>query len=834
MTVRDRWHEVDDVFRRVLDLPASERGAFVDRSCRDDRELRLTIEELLEATAKTDSFLDTPVEDLCEIPWQEVFPGPALAGNVHAVPGAGAAPDRSGEPVGPYRLVRRIGRGGMASVYLAERVDGQFEQQVAVKLLRRGTDTDDIVRRFLTERQILSSLAHPNIARLLDGGATDDGLPYLVMEYVEGTPIVAYCDERRLPIRERLRLFCDVARAVQHAHRSLVVHRDLKPSNILVDADDRVKLLDFGIARLLTSSAEAEATRTGLRALTPAYASPEQVRGELITTASDVYQLGLLLCQLMAGRLPYEVRALSPARAEREITESTPARPSSCLTREAAAARSATREELARRLRGDLDTIVLHALRKEPEARYTSAEAFIRDIERHLAGLPIAARPASLLYRARKLLGRQPWIVPAAATALLAVGAYVFTMERHASQLEDERNLARAEASRSGQMADFLSDLFLAANPTDEASIRNAGDLVDFGVARADSALADNPEIHLKVLTTLGRSAYWLGQLETARALLERSVELEEEVRVDLDPMTGWWANQYLGAARYALGDYEAAEATYRRTLELYRPLLGARSEPIGRTLSVLGWLYHETGELERAERSYREALAIQREASGPESPTYATALENLGLLLADQGNPEAGEALVRQAIAIRRETLGPRHPNIAFGLRSLGRVLYRQGEVETAEQLLREALPMRRDVLGPTHHKFAEDVAALGSLLVGRGELAEGRQLLAQALEIRRESLGDEHPVTAVTKHHLATVFHRMGERGRAEGLYREAAAALSRGFGAGHGWTIAVSEDLDRLRDGREPAEREWLSGTRLPLPAASRVEPAFASNP
>lgn len=813
----DRWHDIDSLFLAALDLPEHRRAGFLDRACDGAPALREGVEVLLRAHGEAGTFLEQPVEAVCDPPWADVLNG---VGDPARFDVAGVPVDRTGQRLGPYRLTARIGRGGMATVYLAERADGQWEQRVALKVVRRGLDTEDVLRRFTAERQILSSLGHPNIARLLDGGTTDDGLPYLVMEHVEGAPITTYLDERRAGVDERLRLFLDVCRAVQYAHRNLVVHRDLKPANILVTGEGRVKLLDFGIAKILDPSVGGSATRTGFQPLTPEYASPEQVRGERVTTASDVYALGLLLCELLSGRRPYEVRVLSPARLENAILESRPARPSSLVTPEAAHVRRTRQDRLVRVLRGDLDLIVLAAVRKEPERRYASADALAADVERFRAMRPISARPDTIRYRARTLLRRRPWLAPATAAAALAAGAYLFTIDRHARALEVERNVATAQAERAEAVKDFLADVFLAANPL-EGEIRSAGDLVTFGIEWADSALVDEPDIHFEVLTTLGRSAYWIGRITTARALLERTAQLEERVRTDLDPMGLWWGRQYLGAARYAMADYEAAESTYVQTIERYGPILGARSEPVGRTLNVLGWLYHETGDLERAERTYREALAIHGESSGRRSSEYATALENLGLVFADQGHPGAGEPLVRQALAIRRDVLGPSHPNTAFGLRSLGRVLHRLGDVEAAEALLRDAVARRRGLLGPTHHKFAEDLAALSALVAGRGNLAEARSLVEQALAIRRESLGEDHPVTAVTMHQLATILHQLGEGDQAESLYQDAVTALSRRFGPTHGWTAAASEDLERLRQGRMPAEREWLSGTRLPLP-------------
>jgi len=815
---RDRWREVDVVFQEALERPADDRPSFLLRRCGDDTTLRRAVEALLEANEEAEGFLERPVEDVCRLPWTEVF-------EATADPSEGTQAreprDRTGEQIGPWRLARTIGRGGMATVYLAERADGLFDQQVAIKIIRRGLDTEDVIRRFLAERQILAGLRHSNIARLIGGGTTPDGLPYLVMEYVEGKHLTTYCDERAASLEERIRLFIEVCRGVHHAHQNLLVHRDLKPANILITPEGQVKLLDFGIAKILDTADGRSGTLTGFQPLTPEYASPEQVRGEAVTTASDVYQLGLVLCELLSGRRPYEVRALSPARIERAITEASPTRPSGLVDEDAARRRGTGPVELHRRLRGDLDVITLKALRKEPGARYESVAALIRDLERHLEGLPIEARPASILYRARKLLRRRPWVAPAAAAVLLAVGTYIFTLERHASSLERERNLAREEAARSEQMVGFLIEMFEVMNPLHEAGNRGPAELVEFAIARTDSMLADRPDVHLRLLTSLGKSAYWFGHPETSQALLKRTAMLQDEVDGDVDPMTRWVGDLYLASSLYALGEYEAAESAYLEAIELCRSVFGYRSEPVGRTLSSLAWLYHEIGDLDRAERTYREALEIRREASGPDSPMYATSLESLGLLFNDLGQPQAAEPLVRAAIAIRLESYGPWHPNTAYGLRSLGRVLHRRGETRKAEALVRTALDMRRSILGPSHHKFAEDVATLGTILADRGELTEARRMIERALAIRRESLGEEHAVTAVTKHHLATLFHRAGDRAIAEAWYREAVATLSPRFGPDHGWTVAAREDLERLLAGRGPETREWLSGTRLPLP-------------
>jgi serine/threonine-protein kinase len=368
---------VERILDLALELAPEERAALLDGACAGDPELRAEVEAIL-AGADAPVFFESPAI---------AFADPLLESEPEALDGA---------VVGPYRLIRELGHGGMGIVYLAERADGQFEQRVALKLIRRGMDSDEILRRFIAERQVLARLSHAHIARLLDGGVTAEGQPWFAMEYVAGLPLDRSCEERGLDITERLALFGKVCEAVQYAHRNLVVHRDLKPSNILVTAAGDIKLLDFGIAKALsTDPADETVTRAEQRLMTPEYAAPEQLRGELVTTATDVYALGAILYLLLTGRSAHQLAGRTPTERERVICEVEPELPS-------LAVRGTPRDRLRRRLAGDLDTIVLKALRKEPSRRYASVDAMIEDLDRHRTGLPVRARPDSVTYRARK------------------------------------------------------------------------------------------------------------------------------------------------------------------------------------------------------------------------------------------------------------------------------------------------------------------------------------------------------------------------------------------------------------------------------------------------
>ncbi|MEM9667262.1 MAG: serine/threonine-protein kinase, partial [Bacteroidota bacterium] len=477
-----RWQAVSRLLDAVLDLAPADRATYLDQACAHDPSLRAEIEALLHLED------DDRLEDNAA-----VFAAPLLSG-LAATDSLGA-PRSEVDPgsaprivaqIGPYRLVRQLGRGGMGAVYLAERADGVFEKQVALKVIRQGLDTQDVLNRFAYERQILATLDHPHIARLYDGGLTPDGRPYFVMEYVDGLPLLTYCDQHRLRTEQRLALFRTVCRAVQYAHQNLVVHRDLKPSNILVTTDGQVKLLDFGIAKLLAEEAEEmePLTMTGQRLMTPAYAAPEQVQGGPITTATDVYQLGVLLYELLTGQRPYEIKKRVRQEIERAVLHATPERPSTLVRKlgtdstETAStittARATSIDGLERKLRGDLDTIVLMALKKDPGRRYASAEQLAEDLRRHGQGLPVVAHRDSAGYRVRKWVQRNR----AAAAVTVIIGllllstatlgtVFAVTTARQAAAIEREATRAEQAAAQAEGVNTFLQDILGSANPAE-------------------------------------------------------------------------------------------------------------------------------------------------------------------------------------------------------------------------------------------------------------------------------------------------------------------------------------------------------------------------------
>jgi serine/threonine-protein kinase len=772
---RDRWREIDELFQRVLGLPPHERRPFVAASCATDPELRAAIESLLGAAEASGGFLEASIEEYCDLPWREIFPAPAAAGTESDWEDPETRFDRSGERVGPYRLERRIGRGGMASVYLAQRVDGGWRQEVAVKLLNPGLDTEDVVRRFITERQILSSLSHPNIARLLGGGATDDGLPYLVMEYVDGMSLVRSCDERRLTVDERLRLFCEAGRAVQYAHRSLVIHRDLKPSNILVDVDGRVKLLDFGIAKLLAGPDDLAVTRTGLRHLTLAYASPEQVLGGPITTASDVYQLGLLLCELLAGRRAYEPWALAPARAQGTIAEAEPTRPSAQVTREAAELRRLDTAGLARRLRGDLDTIALAALRKEPEERYASVEAMVDDVERHLRGEPIMARAQTLGYRARKFVGRHRLGVAAAAAFVLLLMGSALTSALQASRFARERDRALAEEARAEQVTQFLTDIFRATDPNElgGASV-TALELLDAGAERAMRELEGESRTQAEVLSAIGSMYFQRGLYGRAAPLLERAVELRGEGG---GPAVRWVLDLRRLAATVASSDMARAVRLLEEAVALAERELGPDDPGLAAALTDLaGMLGRSPGDdgRPRSDSMLERALAILRAQEGDVRAELASALH-----LSALGRGLSHLPRLEEALEIRRSLYGEEHTAVAATLNDMALAL-EPFDPQAADTLLERAAAINAAIHGPDHAQTLTILNNLAGRYRDRGDYAKAEPLYRELLRRRRAAYPALSGAHAYSMHGLGWTLTELGRPEEAEPLLREALRLL------------------------------------------------------
>lgn len=666
-------------------------------------------------------------------------------------------PPLAGLTIGAYTLVSAIGHGGMGTVWLATRSDGRFQGRAAVKLLNTALVGRIAEQRFKREGTILARLTHPYIARLIDAGVTTAGRPYLVLEHIAGRHIDRYCNEQRLGIEQRIRLLLDVLSAVAHAHANLIVHRDLKPSNVLVTEDGEVKLLDFGIAKMLEAnedpSAPSALTVDGGHLLTPKHAAPEQVTGGRITTATDVYALGVLLYELLSGAHPTTVDARTPAEFVRAITDTEP-KPLSVALRDSAGSdvvrrladeRATTPERLRRMLRGDLETILGKALKKDPAERYASAAEFADDLRRFLSHEPIAARPDASLYRVAKFVRRHRHVVAAAAIVVVVVSALVAF---YTVQLKAERDRARLQADKAAKVSELLTGLFTGADPyrtpgDKDPTVRN---LLDTGAERVARELADQPELQAEMFTVIGRTYERMGLRASALPLLEQALAIG---RRTLGPEHVHLAQSLndLGVLYRDEGNLTAAQPLLEESLAMRRRLLGPEDKDVAVTLVELGRALDDRGRLDEAEQDFREALRIRRKLSGDEHRETATSKNELGLLLWRRGDLANAELLLRENVATTTRTLGVGHPNTASANGNLALLLLSKGDGAAAERLLRGSLAIDRRELGPAHRQTVGAVNNLAAAIEVQGRLDEAQSLLEEALRAARATLAENDP---------------------------------------------------------------------------------------
>ena len=750
------FHSVRDLLEQAWEQPAAQRLNWLQTAC-EDPALRAEVESLLKADAEAEEFL-----------------GAEAMARVSTLLEAGAERlDPSQRRIGRYRILEPIARGGMGAVYLGERADGAFEQRVAIKLARRFSDTPERRRRFLDEQQILARLEHPGIARLIDGGIwegdewSDGGRPYLVMEYADGRPITDYCREEGLDLDARLELFRSVCDAVHYAHRNLVIHRDLKPSNILVSTDGQVKLLDFGIATVLEDDADTATTRTPV--MTPEYAAPEQVLGEPLTTSADVYALGLLLFELVGGDRLHRFGEATAVEIERTVCALEPTPPS----------RTARSRGLAwaRRVEGDLDSIVLKALQREPERRYPSARALAEDVGRFLDQRPVEAQPDRWSYRLGKFLARYRWQAVAAGLGLILLVAAAVVASASALRAQRALEEARVEAAKTAQVVDFLRELFAAADPRQTGGEeRSIDDVLETGTARI-AELDDQPEVQALLLSELGRIHTTLGGYDLAVSELERAASLQRDLPGD--PALAVTLH-HLAIAEDERGNLEAAEAAAREALAVRRATLAPGHPDIGESLDRLGAVIAGQGNYEEAEPLMREAVALLQRSAGENDARTLTALHNLAWLQGRLEQYAEAEGTYREVVRLAEARYGPNDPELLVSRDSLAVALRRQGKLDEAEVIFRDVLERRRATLGEDHQAVGYTLHNLARLRVEQGELDEAVRLFEAALANWFVSLGPEHPNLGVASANFGRVLERLGRSAEAREQYHEAIRLL------------------------------------------------------
>lgn len=801
-----KWDRIQQIFEEASQLPPGKREGWLKRACHDDHSLYIQVESLLNAAGQESGLLEKQIAS-------------------YATAVATAPPER----IGPYRVISEVGHGGMGAVYLAERADQQYQRQVAIKIIRSfAAPQAELLRRFRVERQILASLQHPNVAQMLDGDVTDDGIPYLVMEYVKGTRIDEYCSRQALSVRHRIELFRGVCSAVEHAHRNLVIHRDIKPSNILVTDDGTPKLLDFGIAKLLRPGDtrlaidQTALTAPADRPRTPEYASPEQINGGAITTSTDVYALGIVLYELLAGRHPFadfrsEVRAL-----ERATCETEPRRP------------SAMGSEWTSQLKGDLDAIVLKAIRKEPEHRYASVEQLSEDLGRYLDGFPVVARRGTRRYRTGKFIRRHRLGVAGASAFVFVLMILGTAMSILAFRLARERTRSNSEATKARQAQQtaeavnrFLQEDVLAqasashqagtgpnAKADPNLTVRTALHRAAYSM---DGKFAEEPLVEAGIRKTIGQAYINLGLLPQAIREWKRAVDLLQhfsgmETAETLDAM------RTLGDLYMRTGRYDEAQQLYTKVLETDRRVLGPQHPVTIGAMYSLGVLYTREGNYQQAESLLTEALRLALRVSGEMDSDSVGLMRDLASVYSDEGKYEQAELLFQKALKLEHRMFGPDYNDIIITKLYLARLYLREGRFREADQLAGGALISARRVLGNSHTTTLLLMSLMGTVYLDEGKYRLAQNLLENTLSLYRRSLGDENPNSLTALSDLADVYQGEGKYAEAEHLYIRTLESRRHISGDQHPSTLRLMGSLAALydREGKYSQEETLLFAT------------------
>jgi serine/threonine protein kinase/tetratricopeptide (TPR) repeat protein len=798
MIPKARWHEIHSLFEELIDVGADERAARLDRACGDDKEMRASVEALLKSDAGREDAL------------------------LHVI-GAAAESllddhrDRLiGTRIGPYRVVSILGHGGMSIVYRGERDDSQYQQTVAIKILQNAILHPRLRSRLHSERHILATLDHPSIARLIDSGDLEDGTPYLVMEHVDGESIDTYCDSRTLFVRERLELFVQVCAAVQYAHRNLVVHRDIKASNIFVTGEGAPKLLDFGIAKLLAPESLSHTlpvTRLQERILTPENAAPEQVLGRPITTATDIYALGVLLYQLLTGRSPYRLLSYSQLQLERAICMDDPVRPSQMVVSKLSGETDADRsrisdrrglspQRLRARLSGDLDAIVAMAMRKEPDRRYPSVEALSDDLNRHLRGEPVRARHGDWRYNTAKFMRRHVFAVFSVGAVFLGLALLAGMTLWQNHRIEMAREGTAQERDRAQQVSAFMVDVFSQADPFN-AQGRNptARELLDRGAANITGNSNLQPEVRAQLLESIGLAYRRQNLPDQAIPLFEQAVAIRRQERpLDNGHVAVALAN--LARALTDAGHLISAEAYLDQAVALSESGGEPRAMETADILVQFGSFEIDAkSDPERAALLFGQALAIYRGAIGNQNLQVAGALNGLANAAIWAGDYPLAEHYQREALGIFRATVSRNHPDNAVALATLGTILTQQGKYAEAEQVLNEALEIETTVFGVDNARLASIEGDLGVLYDRQGDSRRAIAATEAALRITRERRELNHYTVGYYLDALANLFLKAGDLPTAETDARQALAVYAQKLPPQHLYVASTHQLLGEI---------------------------------
>ncbi len=789
----DRKHIAKELAEKLLDYPEHEWDQLISKWSGDDVELKSELEHYAGHNRNARNFIEEFQQRIYKLTKSSLDPVPS-----------------EGEEFGEYKRIRKIGAGGSATVYLVEKRNGE---KGALKLLRGMLPDKNSAQRFESERLILSRLNHPNISRLIEGGITSTGEPYVIMEYIEGIPIDEWCNKKKLGINERIRLFQKVCRTVHFAHQNLVVHRDIKPEHVLINDEGEVKLIDFGIAKLLQADLPEVAsihTRTGMRIMTPEFASPEQVRGENITTVSDVYSLGVLLYYLLSGQKPYRLSTTSMLEIERVVCELEPPKPSEAVSGttilsgstnsghplnpdEAATQRGIDAARLIKQLSGDLDRIVMMAMWKEPNKRYSSALALSDDLDNYLNGDPVIARAPTLRYRIRKFVYRHKISVTAAVFAVFALTGGLLGTLWQARQAQINAEQAEIQAQRAEQVASFLVELFEESDPTKaNDGSKTAREMLDEGFEKVQTELDGQPSVQAQMLGMIGKVYQNLGFYDQAHTALQKAVEGFEETE-EISPR---YVTVLLELAnlQYRMGMLDQAEISSLEALQLNKEFYGDIHPEVASVLNTLALIYEGRGDLESAMNMIRQVIDIRRQEPEPGS-NLAANLNNLAIMLHRAGELDESAELFEEALVVVESIWGDIHPYMAFTLNGYSGVHQLRGDFDLAEATMRRALEIGKTVFPEDHPFNAVVMHNMGRLFETTDNLVEAENFYTSALHLRRSSLPASHPDLAASLDGLAGILIQTGRAAEAEPLLRKSLDISINAYEEGD-WRIALVE--------------------------------------
>jgi eukaryotic-like serine/threonine-protein kinase len=800
------WETVKDLLHQALQLGPEERARFLDQACSSDTDLRAEVESLLAADeALRSSFMQSPPQE-ADLNWMD------SAG----VPEAGQIFSQR------FQLVRKLGEGGMGQVWLAEQTS-PVRRQVALKLIKAGMYDASVVQRFESERQSLAIMDHPAIAKVFDAGATPQGQPFFVMEYVPGQPITDYCDQKKLKIRDRLELFIQACEGVQHAHQKAIIHRDIKPANILVievDGKPVPRIIDFGLAKGATPQLAGESlfTQLGHFVGTPGYMSPEQADPNVqdIDTRTDVYSLGVVLYVLLAGLQPFEARQgqkQPPDELLRKLREEEPPPPSAKLSADrdtsaaTAEARGTEPKHLVSLLRGDLDWITMKALERDRARRYGTPSELAADLRRHLDHEPIVARPASAGYRLRKYAQRHRVAAVVAAGLVILLAGFSVLQGLDLRRITSERDRATRERDRATRITDFMTGMFKVSDPSEaRGSSVTAREILDKASSEMERGLAKDPEVQSQMTQVMATTYMNLGLYPRAHELAKRSLDARRSLLGPDDPKTlesmaqlGWILNRE--------GQYAEAEKLERQALVDERRILGPEDPLTVETMGNLAFIVQGTGHFDEGERLARDVIAIAARRLGPESAPALQSMSYLGAALWNQGRYAEAEQEYRQLLDVERRVMGPDHPETLRTMGNLALPIVSQGRFAEAEQIMRELLAADQRVLGLEHRNTLINMSNLAGLLSDERRQADAEKLYREVLTIQSRVLGPEHPYTLLSKEALADCLFKEGRVHEAEKLQRQTRETMVRVLGPEHPSTLICESDLSRtlIREGR-----------------------------